>query len=67
MKGTISVNPVFTSYNVKKPIIYLRNPLVMWDYHRLYIYDEKTSVKWEGKAIINCTFSHANKILLALC
>jgi hypothetical protein len=56
MKGELSVDPSFQPLGIKRPTIHLRNPLVVFDGHRLHYCGK--SIPWAQKAIINCTYSH---------
>lgn len=64
MHGTVYANPTFIRKNIKQPTIISIHPLVAYDEHRLYF--NNTSVKWDFKDIVNCTFSNTYKVLLVL-
>lgn len=64
MQGTVYANPTFIRKNIKQPTIISIHPLVAYDEHRLYF--NNTSVKWDFKDIVNCTFSNTYKVLLVL-
>lgn len=56
MKGQLSVDPIYTSLGIVRPIVYLKNPVVAFDNHRLHF--KGKSIAWEGsRGIINCTYS----------
>ena len=67
MKGSSSVNPMFESLDIKNPIIFSIEPLIATDNHRLYFKSGKTSIKWEHKSIINCSYTRKYGAILILC
>lgn len=66
MKGSASVNPVFTNFHIQYPTVYCAKPLIATDHHNLYLGSAETSAKWEHKSIISCCYSAKYGALLAL-
>lgn len=64
MQGPLYANPTFISKNIRLPTLISIHPLVAYDEHRLFF--NNTSIKWEYKDIVNCTFIQSCKILLVL-
>lgn len=64
MKGTLYANPTFVRKPIRQPTLISIHPLVAYDEHRLYF--NQSSVKWEYKDIVNCTFLPSSKALLVL-
>jgi len=66
MKGQLSVDPVFTSLGIHRPVVHLKQPVVSTDHNMLYF--NRKCIAWDNtKTIINSTYLQKYQTLLLLC